>query len=198
MTCAYSVLLSFQGRHEEALALGRTALAHDPMSPYVHALCGANLYRARRHDDGIASCRRALELDATAPLAILTLALNLAQKGDHATAIAALEALSARARMPAFQAWLALVLGHAGRGAEAERVAAELAARAEHEYVPPLLLAAGDIATGRLDAAFDRLEDAFAARDPYLLLIGVDPMADPLRESPRLPPLLERLGLTRV
>jgi hypothetical protein len=51
---------------------------------------------------------------------------------------------------------------------------------------------------GASDQAFARLERASAGRDWYLMRVAVSPHMDPLRDDPRFPRLLKRLGLDRV
>ena len=45
------------------------------------------------------------------------------------------------------------------------------------------------------DDAFRWLDKAFDERCEYLVYLGSEPLADPLRDDPRFPRLLSRIGL---
>ncbi|MDX1503524.1 MAG: tetratricopeptide repeat protein, partial [Thermoanaerobaculia bacterium] len=192
----YSVLCSYQGRHDEAVELDRRALSRDPLSPYAHALAACNLHRAGRPREALAAGARALEIDRRSPLAILAIALALAETGALDESLATLQPLlAASGRAPTFLPWLALVLARAGRADEAAAVAAELEQRARSEYVSPLFHAAAELAAGRSEAARAWFERAADERDPYLLCIGVEPLAAAARDQPWFPELARRVGL---
>ena len=50
-------------------------------------------------------------------------------------------------------------------------------------------------ALGQMDVAFEWVDKAVAERTPFLVLLRVDPRADPLRADPRFAVLLKRIGL---
>src|SRR5262245_64386836 len=52
-------------------------------------------------------------------------------------------------------------------------------------------------AAGRLDEAFDCLDQAIAQRDPALVHLAVAPEWDSLRDDPRLDDRLKKMGLPR-
>ena len=87
-------------------------------------------------------------------------------------------------------------LARAGRADEAEETLARLELRARKHYVPATSLAQILIGLDRLDEALDRLDEAAEARATELIWIGVRPIYDPLRASPRFQALLARLSLT--
>jgi tetratricopeptide (TPR) repeat protein len=62
------------------------------------------LYRARRYDESIAQCQKALEIDPHYANALWFLALSLEQKGDLSGAIAKLEKAASLSRGPHYQA----------------------------------------------------------------------------------------------
>ena len=63
------------------------------------------------------------------------------------------------------------------------------------EYVSPGEVANLYAALGEREQAFASLERAYAAHDPQLGSLGVDPAFDPLRTDPRFDDLIRRIGL---
>jgi hypothetical protein len=49
---------------------------------------------------------------------------------------------------------------------------------------------------GERDRAFEQLERAFQMREPGLLFLKVAPWAESLRDDPRYPALVEKLGIS--
>jgi tetratricopeptide (TPR) repeat protein len=90
---------------------------------------------------------------------------------------------------------LAQCLAASGRRAEAEAVLAELGAMSPRRYVSPLEIAYIHLALGQTDLAFQWLDKAVAERASFLVLLRVEPRADPLRSDLRFADLLRRVGL---
>jgi tetratricopeptide (TPR) repeat protein len=90
---------------------------------------------------------------------------------------------------------LGACLAASGRQAEAKAILAELAAVSPRRYVSAAEIAFVHVALGQSDVAFEWLEKALAERAWSLVLLRVDPRADPLREDPRFADLLRRIGL---
>jgi hypothetical protein len=67
--------------------------------------------------------------------------------------------------------------------------------KATKEYVSPAELATLHVGLGDNEAAFKSLERAYAAHDPQLQYIKVDPFLDPLRPDPRFQELVRKVGL---
>jgi hypothetical protein len=90
-------------------------------------------------------------------------------------------------------------LGHAygiaGRAADARKLLRQLERRAAAQYLSPVYLAFVDAGLGDRDAAFARLDEAFADRSPMLTGAKIDPLLDPLRGDPRMAALLRRMHL---
>ena len=53
------------------------------------------------------------------------------------------------------------------------------------------------VGLGRIDAAFEDLEEAGSERVGAIIFLPVDPRFEPLHFDPRYPALLSRLGLKR-
>ena len=91
---------------------------------------------------------------------------------------------------------LAHCLGQAGRAPEAEAILKRLEERSGRRYVSPALLAQVLIGLGRIEDALDRLEEAASSRATDLIWIGVRPVYDPLRGSPRFNAIESLMGLS--
>ncbi len=110
----------------------------------------------------------------------------------------------------AFQKILALVpddpavlalLGHeyavSGRRDDALQVISRLRDLASHRYVPALYIALTYTGLGEKNEAFRFLEEAFNERTEYLVYLDTEPLADPLRDDPRLSDLMQRVGIPK-
>ena len=75
------------------------------------------------------------------------------------------------------------------------RVVEEAVSDVGHEPRRRVEIAFVHVALGQADVAFDWLEKALAERAWSLVLLRVDPRADPLRADPRFADLLRRIGL---
>ena len=93
------------------------------------------------------------------------------------------------------------LLGHAqaaaGHRTEAERILQQLRDESARRYVPSYPIAVIHAALGQKEEAFARLEQAYAARDSWMVNFGVDPRLDGLRPDRRFGDLLRRTNLAR-
>ena len=92
------------------------------------------------------------------------------------------------------------LLGHeyavSGDKVNANKILAKLTEISTRKYVPALYFAAVYIGLNRKDDAFRWLDKAYDERCEYLVYLGSEPMADPLRTDPRFSRLLTRIGVT--
>jgi TolB-like protein/Flp pilus assembly protein TadD len=168
----------------------------DPLSPFPEVNLGWAHYFARRYDLAAAQGRKALEMDAQFPFAYWTLGLALAQAGDLAGAVEALErAVETSGGGLAFRGHLAYAYARAGRGEDARRVLAELEKTGRRKYVSAYYLAIARLGLGEHDAALDELERALGERAGFLPFLHVEPVFDPLRDDERFRLLVERVGV---
>ena len=112
--------------------------------------------------------------------------------GMHQQARDAFEQILAAA--PDDPAILAL-MGHeyavSGDKVNANRTLAKLTELSTRKYVPAVYFAAVYIGLNRKDDAFRWLDKAYDERCEYLVYLGTEPMADPLRGDPRFSRLLD-------
>jgi TolB-like protein/Flp pilus assembly protein TadD len=189
----YSVLLTALGRFEEAE--GRIARARelDPLLVTLAFNTALNQVCAKRYQEAILGMRELITLEPTFAGAYWFLGLALGGQKLFDEAVAALErGAEITRRAPLFVGLLGLLHAHAGRREEAEEVLAELGRSPEcPQYVFALIYGAlGDRTRG-----MDLLEAAVERHDDMVFLAKVDWRFDCLRDDPRFPRLLERMGL---
>ena len=90
-------------------------------------------------------------------------------------------------------------MGHeyavSGDKVDAMKTLAKLTEVSRSKYVPAVYFAGIYTGLNRMDDAFHWLDKAVEERCEYLVYLGSDPLADPLRGDPRFAELLSRLGL---
>jgi TolB-like protein/DNA-binding winged helix-turn-helix (wHTH) protein/Tfp pilus assembly protein PilF len=190
----YGTFLLAHCRSEEGLAQRRLALRLDPLSNAPNNSMGVALAMEGRFDESVAAFRRALELDPNYADAHGWLGWTLVTMGRTDEGIAEMEAAVRIAPEDArMRARLAHGYGLAGREADARRLLADLAQRAQRQRVPPLMFAHVHAALGDADHAFAQLEAAFAENG--LVRLADDPLLFPLYDDPRFAQLLRRMNL---
>ncbi len=192
----FGQLLAAVGRAGEAEGEWQSALDLDPLSPLTHGIVGSGLYFARRYEDSLARCRRALEIDPNHIQSLFAFAVTAAELGRHGEAVEAAErAVALSGRSAFFLGVLGFVCASAGHSTEARATLAELKERSEHEYVAPILQARILVRLEEFNGALDRLEQAFSERNSMMFALAASREFDVLRAEPRFQALLRRLGL---
>jgi len=191
----YGEFLMSVGRPEDAIAVTRTALRADPLSPVLGASLGMIFYLARRYAEAEEVLQHAQELDPQHFLPHLRLGLVRLQQQKYAEAI---EELHAAARLANHSTETLAALGTAyaaaGTNGEARRIAAELEQCQQEHYVLPYNIAKIYAALGEKDAAFPWLERAYQEGNPDLIELNTEPLLDELRGEPRFTNLMRRIG----
>jgi adenylate cyclase len=192
----YALLLSANGRHDDAISEIQFAIEADPTSPRNNLYYGMLLLMARRYDDAIAQLKKSpIEMGVTAQQIYLTLALAQSAKGRPDLALATLDRASGRTPIPLpIVAHRAYVLSAARRQTEAAPLLAQIS---EIDPVRPshTIAAAALACGGRMDEAMARLEKAYEGRDSRIIFAAVDPMLDCGRRDPRFGALVSRMQL---
>jgi eukaryotic-like serine/threonine-protein kinase len=191
---AYARHLRNLGRFDDALVEARTAQELDPLSSSAHIEEAIIHYVAGRHDQAIAKLQRLLAASPDVAYAHHGLALNYAQQRRYDEALAALD----RVQPPHVntRAIRGVVHAMAGQQAEARRMLAVLHELARKQPVSVFHKAAIHARLGEHDRALALLEEGIAARDPYLLLLKVEPIFETLRPLPRFQAVLDLAGLS--
>ena len=103
--------------------------------------------------------------------------------------------LAAAPEDPAILALMGHEYAVSGDKVRAGQILDKLTAISNRKYVPAVYFAVVYIGLNRKDDAFRWLDKALDERCEYLVYLGTEPLADPLRGDPRFTKLLSRIGL---
>lgn len=192
----FGEFLVLRGRADEGLAELRQAESLDPLSLPIKNDLARALYRTRHYDEAIAKAQQVLDLDPNFSNAYATLTYAYEQKRDYPRAVEAdlqvlriakrseeeIAALRKTFRVSGWQAYWAK---------ELELFQKESPTGSVSNYV----FAETYLRLGNREEALHFLEKSFEGRGDAPLLIGVEPLLDPLRSNDRFIYLLRRAGL---
>jgi tetratricopeptide (TPR) repeat protein len=184
------------GKHDDAVAEKKKALAMDPLSVAITTDLARMFYFNHEYNRAIDQYRAALDMDPNFSSAHLWLAQAYEQKGMFAEAMSELEiGRSLSADSP--YALARVAHGHAmsGKCDEAREMLRQLQALAPRKYVSAYDVAMIHVALQDRDEAFASLENAFGERSVGLGYLQVEPQLDPLRSDQRFRELVRRVGL---
>lgn len=192
----YAEFLMARGRTEEALAELQRAENLDPLSVILPTDRCRALYFARRYPEALASCRRALDADATFVPALITDGMVREEAAGPAEALVPYrEVARLLGNDPHARTLIARATALAGDAPAARRMLAEIEEQARVRYISPYSMALVHSALGDRDAAFRELERAVAERSSWMTYLAVNPRLDALRGDPRFADVLKRVGL---
>lgn len=183
-----------KGQFDEALGQVEWAAQFDPTNAAIPAVGGLIHMMRQNYDAAREALDTALQLEATHPLSNIILGWILGASGDFEAANAAFErAMPMKIVARGGQAWAAALSGDTAR---AEQILAELGEMsAKGNSQADFEMARAEIALGRFDSAFERLERTFEERGGTLFWLDVNPLFEPLRSDPRFDDLKRRLNL---
>ena len=192
----YSDFLFVSNRLPEASEQIDKALEIDPYSPLLNTAKAEVKYYGRDFDAAISQAQRTVDQYPDFILARLWLASAYRQKKMYPQALEIFDEL--RKKYPT-NAALLMAYGHtrgiSGDRQGAQKVLNELIQESHTRYIPPVYIAGLYVSLGDLEHAFHWLDQAFAAKSDRLVYLGVDPIADPLRQDPRFASLMKKVGL---
>ena len=193
---AYGICLLARGRYDEAIAQLDTASQLDPLRSGVGSILGRIYVCAGRADDAVRVLKQTIDLNPQNDLAWEQLGHAYLLKGMAGEAIAALRQAAALSGVRD-SGQLAYAYAVTGDRATAERIVRDLVASSSHRYVPPVHIAMAYSGLGRIDDAFQWLEQAYDERASFLNGVKVMTAFAPLHGDPRWARLLARMGLDR-
>ena len=184
-----AILARRLGRFEQAVAIGRHLLSHDPVSPTGWDDLGYALLYAGHRDEAMAAFRKVLQLSPKFAGEHWNIGVLLAQEGD---AQAAMENAQQESD-PQFRLY-ALTAAHFALGEKAKSDA--LFAEAVERYGATSAYSIGLLAAlrGETDLSFEWLDKALQHGEPDLGAVPAYPTFIGLRSDPRWLPYLRRIG----
>jgi Tol biopolymer transport system component/serine/threonine protein kinase/tetratricopeptide (TPR) repeat protein len=187
----YAFNLAAMGRLPESLNEIKRARELDQRSVIINTAVGNVYYYARRYDQAIEQCRKALEMDPGFVPAHTVLRWSLEKKGMYEEAYAAYQQEKTFAGdSPLMRARLAHVHASAGKQPEARRILDELIAQRKRQWVSAYEIAVVYAILADNDRALEWLDTAAEERSIGFLFIRVDPDLDNIRNDPRFLQLL--------
>lgn len=196
----YAVLyLTPWGRHEEAIATIRRAIALDPNSLLYRSDLSVTLMLAQRNDEAIAEAKGLLAREPTSAQAWWILGWASWRKGAHDAAI---EAFKKRVELTGQSfpslGGLGFAYAQAGKRDEALKVLATMKERAKKETFDPMGFAWIYLGLGEHDAALEWLQKTYDERpNMELAFINTGTIWDPVRANPRFIALLKKFGFEK-
>ena len=174
---------ALRGDNLKALAAAREATAIDPVSLKAVVGSGFHLYLSQQYEPDPDPLLRALELEPEFAVAHWALGLAWDRLGRFELAEAAHRAAVLHSgHSPTMESNLATSLVAGGKRAEAARLLERLRA----EGLAPYRVATIETALGENARAIASIERALAVRDPWLVVLKVDPMLDAIRKDRRI------------
>lgn len=189
-------LVLLEARYEEALESLAAAERLGPLDLQVKTMIGYVYYMLRDLERAVAQFEKTVALDASFAFAHYALGDVLTHRGQFDRAIAEYEkAVELGGRSSNTVGVLGYAQGRAGNRDAARALLGELTDRAAGEHVSPMWPALVHLGLGDHDAVFRCLDRAFEERDGSLVLVTSAMEFVSIRQDPRFPALLERMGL---
>jgi serine/threonine-protein kinase len=195
---SYGMYLEALGRFDEAISERLLAQKFDPLSPFTVADVGYPYYYARKYDEAIAWYRKGLELDPKLSWCHLWIGQAYVQKGMFKEAI---DEINQAVQLSGGDIRMRATLGHAlavaGQSEKARNVLKDLQEVSKQRYVSPYYFALISEGLGGNQQAVTWLQKAQEERQPYLVLMNVEPVFDSLRSDPGFIAIERSVGLQR-
>jgi serine/threonine protein kinase/Tfp pilus assembly protein PilF len=183
-------LISYQQRHDEAIAEIKTAIDLDPTSFHNQRVYANTLYFSRRYDEAVAQYKRLMQMNEENDPTYQWLIRTLEMQGKEA------EAFEWLMKSPSMQKKDEATIQLFKTVYQTSGWAGVLRERDKTSGEGNFFRRAGwNARLGDKDKAFEYLEKAYQQRNPLLYLLQVEPPLDPLRDDPRFDELVKRVGL---
>jgi TolB-like protein/Tfp pilus assembly protein PilF len=191
----YSALLTFTGRHKEAISEATRAQELDPLSGYINTRAGEAFHYAGQYDRAIEEYRMTLAINPNYYLAHLQLGrAYYFAKGKVKEAVAEYEkAVDLSDGNPFVIASLVCLHYQIGEKDQAEKLFYSVKKRAETEYVPATSFYLIHRFRGDEDLALEWLKKACIEHDTFLPWLRANPVHFP--EGSKYMGLLKEMGL---
>ena len=184
------------GRFEESLREIEIALALDPLSLIIAEGKAFLCLLQRRYAEAEEQLRALLKSNPTFYKASTSLGRVYIQMGRYSDAIKMLErGRSLEGDLPTILGALGQAYGLSGQVNRAREILAQLEIIRSRQYAPVTCLALTHLGLGQHDEAISWLHKGMDNKEASVVLIGVHPAYDDLRNRPGFGGLLKRLGL---
>ena len=194
----YAWLLSAVGRHEEAIAEARLALALDPVSTARYTELAWALSYSGRYRESIAEIDRALELDPHYFMGHLSKGMLLELMGDTRAAYASIRTAYAQREGGEVAARLDETFQSEGlRGIYRSWLRVMQANTSPTMPRNEVWRASLHSRVGEVDQAIEALQRAYEEREGGMAWLRVNPSFMPLRYDARFQNLVQRVGLAQ-
>jgi Tfp pilus assembly protein PilF len=193
----YGIMLTLQGRFDEAEREFKLAQQLDPLSADKYPPLALMLNFRGDYTSAMEQSRRLLEIDPNSWIAHSNLSRSHESMGDHVQALKEAQRALALEPGPEQTSELALEYARSGNPEQAREVIGQLERMSAHAYVSPAHTATIYAVLGDKTTAVDLLEKAYEIRDVNLAWIKVDHNYDSLRSEPRFIGLLKKVGLDK-
>ena len=191
----YSILLTALLRTDEARKEIERAHELDPLSPFVAANMGFELYYARQYPEATKALQEAIAAPLSSPLAHFWLGRVYQAQGRFDDALKEFNlAGNAFSQWPTALSGAGHLLGISGRKDEARRVLEQLQQQASQHYVSYYGPALVYLGLGDRPQTLQWLSRALDERSNWCVWLLRDPRWDPLRGDPEFERLVDRVG----
>jgi TolB-like protein len=188
----YSMFRWFSNDFDEAVRLGRSAVALDPANPYPLSFLAIALHSAGDHQGAVDAYDRASGLRPGSPLPYLHRGMPEIRLGDEARALEGLklaDQLLPDAAPPQLHMHLAYGFSRVGRHEDARRVVERVKARTTGRFVDPVVWVWGHLALGQPAQALRQLKETveqtqFRQEIFVRTFIRQNSWSDPVLEEP--------------
>jgi len=191
----YGMVLGHMGRLSEAMQQLQRAHQLDPYSVRVRVNTARLYYFSRDYDTAANLLEKIKQDEPRAWEVSAILGQTYLAGGKLDAAIRELE--RARTLAPSALRNLGVLgdaYGRAGKRDKALAVAAELDSLSQTRYVSPVFSALVYTGLGDKTRAFAFLDQAFAERSEWMMVLKTEPEFDPLRQDPRFQSLVQRVA----
>lgn len=201
----YGALMEALGKLDEGVHFKQRALVRNPRSPWLMVQIATSYFHQRNHDETLVWAQRALDLDPAHVLAIRLVSWIRWRRGELVSfleenlksvppgvpdeALTPLRQIAAEMRTVQASAGLPGLARYMADAVNDPRLEFDTMLKLPSRRA----ILYGD--AGRLDDAFEYLDQAIASRDPALVYLSIAPHWDSLRGDPRFIPRLQQLAL---
>jgi TolB-like protein len=191
---SFAGMLAQQGRFDEALAENMRAAELDPVSPEIHANWAYTLAFKGDYEAAMVEARKVLDLAPTSDFARFWIGWTDIEAGKINRAIPELQKAE---EMVAAVGYLGYAYSVSGDRTKAMAVIEELRQESTKRFVSPVWRTFIYIGLGDRQRSLDGLEQAYDAREPWLMNLKMERIFDSLRSDPRFIELLRKVGLDK-